>query len=229
MRPWQAVVFDLDDTLFAEREYVLSGFRAVARWAETKLGVPEAAGYVELQRMFEAGVRGDTFNRWLGAMGQSLDLVPELLRAYRSHRPVLRPYPGVTELLTTLTRRCKLGLISDGYHEVQRAKFEALQLAPHFSAVVFSDTWGRSAWKPSVRPFHELLALLGMNGEEAVYVADNPLKDFLGARTAGMATIRTRYCGGDYAGLGAPSEEYEPDLTVETLGELQCYLLGRIP
>ena len=30
--PVHTVVFDLDDTLFAERDYVLSGFRAVDEW-----------------------------------------------------------------------------------------------------------------------------------------------------------------------------------------------------
>ena len=228
MKRWRAVVFDLDDTLFAEREYVLSGFKAVASWAESNLGVPESAAYADLSRMFEDGVRGDTFNRWLASLGQPLGLVSELLQVYRRHQPVLRPYPGVTELLEALNPRCKLGLISDGYHEVQQAKFHALELATHFSAVVFSDAWGRDAWKPSVRPFQEILTRLDVSGEEVVYVADNPLKDFLGARATGMATVRTRYCAGDYAALEAPSEEYEPDLTVDTVKELQLCLMARM-
>jgi hypothetical protein len=42
MRP-QCIVFDLDDTLYLERNYVHSGFRALGEWAKTSLGVPDFA------------------------------------------------------------------------------------------------------------------------------------------------------------------------------------------
>jgi FMN phosphatase YigB (HAD superfamily) len=38
LRDWQGIVFDLDDTLYPERGYVLSGFKAVASCAEARLG-----------------------------------------------------------------------------------------------------------------------------------------------------------------------------------------------
>ena len=37
----EAVVFDLDDTLYPEADYVLSGFQAVADWAEVHLGIAD--------------------------------------------------------------------------------------------------------------------------------------------------------------------------------------------
>ena len=36
---YEAIIFDLDDTLYPERAYVLSGFHAVAVWGKTHLGV----------------------------------------------------------------------------------------------------------------------------------------------------------------------------------------------
>ena len=69
MPAWQAIVFDLDDTLYPERAYVLSGFRAVAAWAAGELGLPVTQGFAELRRLFDDGVRGDTFNRWLESHG----------------------------------------------------------------------------------------------------------------------------------------------------------------
>src|SRR5207302_9076607 len=35
------VVFDIDDTLYLERDYVRSGFRAVGTWAEQWLRIPD--------------------------------------------------------------------------------------------------------------------------------------------------------------------------------------------
>jgi putative hydrolase of the HAD superfamily len=33
------LVFDLDDTLYPERQFALSGFAAAGRWAEAELGL----------------------------------------------------------------------------------------------------------------------------------------------------------------------------------------------
>src|SRR4030066_168009 len=39
---WRAIGFDLDDTLYPERAFVLSGFGAVAGWIEAAVGLPGA-------------------------------------------------------------------------------------------------------------------------------------------------------------------------------------------
>ena len=36
----KAILFDLDDTLYGEKTYVASGFRAVARDLESEIGIP---------------------------------------------------------------------------------------------------------------------------------------------------------------------------------------------
>jgi putative hydrolase of the HAD superfamily len=56
----RAVIFDLDDILYPERAYVLSGFHAVAAWAEEQLKIPRRLGFAELRQLFEDGVRGNT-------------------------------------------------------------------------------------------------------------------------------------------------------------------------
>ena len=56
LRDWQGIVFDLDDTLYPERDYVLSGFKAVASWAEARLGVPSLGGFSGLRRLFDKKV-----------------------------------------------------------------------------------------------------------------------------------------------------------------------------
>jgi putative hydrolase of the HAD superfamily len=218
---WRAVVFDLDDTLFAERDYVLSGFAAVTRWAERRTGEPADAVLEALATMFRRGVRGDTFNRWLAARGLDPALAAEMVEVYRSHRPAIRPFPEVPPLLEALRRSTKLGLVSDGYAAVQRAKFDALGLGGYFDAVVFSDEMGRDCWKPSTRPFERVLGLLGVPAAEAVYVGDNCTKDFLGARRAGLATICCTHAGGDYCGTVPPTPEHAADLALESLADLR--------
>jgi putative hydrolase of the HAD superfamily len=222
---WRAIVFDLDDTLYPERDYVLSGFRAVAAWAEDHLRIPAGQGFVELKNLFDEGVRGDTFNRWLVAHHFPMDdLVSQLVRVYRDHEPVLKPFAAVPELLSSWRGTYQLGLLSDGYLAVQQRKLAALGLGPYFDAVVFSDEWGRDAWKPSSRPFEMVLQRLGVAGFQTVYVGDNPLKDFLGARQVGIWTVRVRHPQGLYAHLEPPSPNHAPEVEINDLSGLEKIL-----
>lgn len=218
---WQAIIFDLDDTLYHERDYVLSGFRAVAAWVAQRLGWEAAASYAQLAQLYASGVRGDTFNRWLAAHQISdPDMLTELVRVYREHEPELKPYPEVPSVLQQLRQRYKLGLVSDGYLAVQQRKMAALGLAACFDALIFSDQFGREAWKPSPLPFQQVLAALATPAAAAVYIGDNPRKDFLGARKAGMVSIRIVRKGGEYTHLIPTSPQHEPDATIHNLREL---------
>lgn len=218
----QAVVFDMDDTLYAERDFVLSGFHAVAQWADEALGIPATAGYEKLTNLFHIGVRGDTFNRWLELFHQPADetLVRQLVQVYRGHTPHIRPFPEIPALLQDLRQHVRVGLISDGYLQVQQRKLHALGLADYFDAVIFSDRWGRAAWKPSERPFRTVLQQLDVPARAAVYVGDNPSKDFLGARRVGMSTVWLRRADGEYSCQTPPTPDHAPHQIIAALQEL---------
>ncbi len=221
----RAIVFDLDDTLFREHDYVRSGFAAAARWLAEHSDVGATETERGLLRLFEEGRRGDLFDAWLEGHGLPGTHVSGMVDAYRSHVPEIQPFPGIEEVLDDLADRVVLGIVSDGYEEVQQAKLDALGLEPRFDAVVLSDSLGREGWKPSPRPFRLVLERLGVPAEAALYVGDNPLKDFLGARRAGMRTVWARHCDGDYSRHEPPSELHRPDTTVNTLDELTNTLM----
>lgn len=220
MSPPQAIVFDLDDTLYLEEDYVLSGFAAVARWVDSEYAVPHSQGLDALVKLYRQGVRGDTFNQWLDQLQLVKCPVEKLVDVYRSHRPTLRPHEEAVDLLTQLATKFKLGLISDGYWQVQRNKLDALELARFFGAVVFSDEFGRSCWKPHIRPYQEIANRLAIIPQSAVYVADNPEKDFIGARQAGWKSIRIRHPNGLYSGLEPHSADHAPDWEISRLADL---------
>jgi putative hydrolase of the HAD superfamily len=196
---------------------------AAASWAEKQFGIPADRGFEQLMSLFEQGVRGNAFNLWLEAHGLcDLMSVAAVVDVYRSHQPVLRLFPEVPRLLASLRRRYRLGLVSDGYAGVQRRKLAALEVEQNFDAIVLSDELGRHAWKPSPESLLTVLEHLGgIAPENSVYVADNPTKDFLAARRAGLTSIRVQRPEGEYSRLEPITPEYEPDLTVSSLQNLE--------
>ena len=226
MIKWQAIAFDLDDTLYPERDFVLSGFRAVARWAESHLDISFERGFPTLKRLFEKGIRGNTFNHWLSLQDVDFDedLIEKLVQIYRSHQPEIRPYPAVPGLLKRLHSKYRLALVSDGYLSVQQSKIDALKLRSYFDVIIFSDEWGKDAWKPDIKAFEVLVKKLAIRGEEAIYVADNPIKDFLGANRLGMTTVWIRRTGGEYSDLEPPSTDHAPHLEFSSLREFAAHL-----
>ncbi len=227
MTTYQAIIFDLDDTLYPELSFVESGFRAVARHAEQHWDVSAHACFRQLCELFHSGVRGNTFDKWLKMQGLPAERAPQLIDAYRSHTPQIDLFPGMQELLLDLSADHKIGLISDGLLDVQMRKFDALNVKPSFSSLVFSDRWGRDYWKPNARPYLHALQTLGVAAESAVYVGDNPAKDFITARALGMQTVQLRHATGTYRDVSPPTIDHQPHVIVSKIDELRGALLSQ--
>ena len=216
----RALVFDLDDTLFPEREFVQSGFKAVDEWLRTTRSI---RGFQEkAAAAYDAGVRGHIFNLALRRLGMLDDweLVRQMVDVYRSHKPMIRLFADAAWALHRFGGEKQLGLLTDGYLEVQRRKVSALGIAHRFAAMVFSDEGGREAWKPSATPFEKVMTELQRRGKECIYVGDNPAKDFMAPKTLGWRTVQVRRAGGEYAAVEAPLA-YQADAIIHSLDELE--------
>lgn len=192
------VAFDLDDTLYLERDYVRSGFRAVAEYAARGTDTPADEAFTFLWEHFLAGARGTTFNALLArypALSERRG-VAELVRCYREHRPRIGYLPGAEVLLQELgARGVKLAVISDGPLVSQAAKAEALGVARYADPVILTDAWGEDFWKPHTRAFETVAAAFSLPAERLVYVGDNPTKDFHAPTRLGWQSVRLRLPG----------------------------------
>ena len=85
------LVFDLDDTLYEEIEFVKSGFKAVADYLHKNYSInKEKAFSIMLQELEENG-RGKIFNTVLKHFNVfSLKEVKKCLTIYRLHKPVIQ-------------------------------------------------------------------------------------------------------------------------------------------
>jgi putative hydrolase of the HAD superfamily len=187
----RAVLFDLDDTLYDEMSFVRSGFQCVAdHLAKLVPSNPQELVSQMMDALLEAG-RGKVFDKVLQSYHAcSADLVERLIRLYRQHQPKIGLYPEVLPVLQELRRLgLRTGIITDGLHTVQKRKIAALHLGEWMDVIICTDERGREYWKPNPAAFEQALAVVAVKPNEAVYVGNDPAKDFAGPNSIGMLSV----------------------------------------
>ncbi|WP_327460392.1 HAD family hydrolase [Sphingomonas sp.] len=211
------LIFDLDDTLYVERTYVQSGFRAVAAWGERRFGWPAEQSYGSMLETLDREGRGAVFDEWLAAHGRrSATLVAEAVRTYRQHEPDIQLAPEAAELLRRY-RRWPLYLVTDGHKLVQLRKVQALAIEPLFRKVFITHRYGIANAKPSTLCFERIRSRERCDWRDMVYIGDNPAKDFVNLRPLGMRTVRV--LTGEHKNRPA-SESQEAEFRIASLTDL---------
>jgi putative hydrolase of the HAD superfamily len=220
----EAIVFDLDDTLYSERDYVHSGLReASAWWCRTHGG---ASFFARAWELFEAGTRGNLFNLCLEEQGATpgSDEIQGLVAAYRSHTPEIELFEDARWVLEEFSER-RLALITDGYLVAQRAKVAALGIASRFEVVVFTDELGRERWKPDPAAFEKVMRDMRVSGRDCVYIGDNLTKDFVGCKRLGWRTVHVSREDGEHRGASV-NKDHQAEFRLDSLRALPDLLEG---
>lgn len=189
----QGVILDLDDTLYAEKEYVKSGFSYLCDTEDCMKGEFE-----RLWQFFEEGVAPiDNLLKEKELFSETLK--KKLLTAYRYHVPTIHLYPDVLDFLREwrdCNPRNKLGLITDGRVEGQNNKIDALGIRSKFDEIIITDELAglhgnvRRFRKPNPLAFQIMRERLGIDYSQLVYIGDNPKKDFQAPLRLGMQVIQ---------------------------------------
>jgi len=240
MRP-KAILFDLDDTLISPRHHRTTFWRDAFTevWAE-QLGVDAALpdDLDELLATIDASAKhfwSDPTRHRTGRLDLSwarfeilnggLELperFPEPLRwevaervgALIFDRTTL--YEGAIETLETLKDEgIKLGLITNGTSEAQRAKIDRFELEPHFIHVQIEGEAGIG--KPEPEAYRKALAALEASPGETWIVGDNLEWEVAAPQRLGFHAIWR--CPREIGEL-PPGTSVKPDRIVTDLREL---------
>lgn len=190
----KAVIFDLDDTLYSEKEYVRSGYQKVAAVLQEVENAAE-----KLWELFEAKV--PAIDELLKQENiQSEEVKQACLHAYRYQNPDIYLYEGVAEMLKEFREKgLKLGIITDGRPEGQRAKLQVLGLEKMVDHIIVTDEFGGPEYrKPNPIAFQTMKEKLEVEYREMCYVGDNIKKDFIAPEKLDMKTIWFRNQDGIY-------------------------------
>ena len=165
------VVFDLDDTLYPEKDYVLSGFKAVSKeFSDQNL---ETNFFKLSSQLFSEGKRGNIFNLALNHLEIPYDnnYIQKLLQVYRRHKPTIHLFEDAHWAINFF-RHKELAIITDGYYESQLAKVSALNIKNKFSKIIFTDYFGREFWKPHIFAYKKIMTTFDCEGPSCLYIGD---------------------------------------------------------
>lgn len=229
MKKFKAVIFDLDDTLYPEVDYVISGFMAISSEISKHYNLDATMVLYKMVNLFKLD-RRNVFNRLLDSLNvkYSDDYITYLVDEYRNHMPQIKLYEDADYIIKYLyNKRIKLGIITDGYKIAQRNKIKALNIEKYFDCIIITDEWGKEYWKPHRRPYDVAKDMLGVEYEEMIYVGDNVIKDFVTPNILGMTTVLVFRKEGIYSGNKVKVEEiYKPNYCVSSLYEIEELIGG---
>ena len=182
---YAVVIFDLDDTLYSEKDYVRSGYAEIARHYKSIPAMED-----KLWNAFENNEQA--INYVLKQEGLfSCEAVNHCLDIYRNHQPIISLYPEAEELFVFLKEHgIHLGMITDGRPEGQRAKIKALGIEHYFDKIIVTDELGGVGFrKPNPIAFEKMQIHFNVPYASMVYVGDNAQKDFIAPKLLGMNCV----------------------------------------
>ena len=175
----KAVVFDLDDTLISEHQYIESGYQKVAEFLNDKYGWSIETTKKRLLELLKKDSK-NVFNRLFEEKQVNFD-IPEILKlvsVYRNHLPNIEFFSDVIPTLQVLKEKSIKLIIIYGHRETQNNKLKVLQAEKYFDSIIVTEELGREYWKPHPRSFEIISDEFDIQFDEMVYVGDNPKKDF---------------------------------------------------
>lgn len=195
VRP-QAILFDLDDTLWPVGPVIVQAEITLHDWLAThapKVAARFSSDALRQHRMAllaqQPRLRADLgalrvagLRHAFGEAGEDLALVEGAMACFMAARNAVTPYDDVLPGLARLQNKILVGSISNG-----NADLDVIGLSSHFKVSLAAATFGRA--KPDPAIFHAACDALGVAPGAAVYVGDDLLLDVAAAQNAGMRAV----------------------------------------
>ena len=192
----QAVVFDLDDTLWPIAPVIERAEKAMAGWIRANAPDVAARWDVNTLKLLRASLlaanpalandvmalrRGTIFAAF-DECGGSADQAAQAFEYFRAERQKVAFYPDALPALERLSPHFRLGVISNGF-----ANVAAIGIAHHFETVVSAHEVGVS--KPAPEIYAACAERMALAPAQLLYVGDDPANDVVGPMRAGWSAV----------------------------------------
>lgn len=228
----KAVIFDLDNTIFDHNRVQRESLHRIhSHYSDTFKGLEFPVffdHYIEnnelvWNQLFKGEITKETlrlrrFADILEFFGldssPALEMTDKYLDVYTEIAYFMK---GARELLDNVRGRFKLGMVTNGFADIQFIKLENLGIKDYFDVVVTSDE--ARAMKPDARIFEAAVKRLNCLVSECLFIGDSYENDIAGAAKCGMRTIW--YRTEDYV---IPESSPVPDVIVTDLESITAII-----
>lgn len=208
----KALVLDLDDTLYAEINYLKSAYHFIATQITEQ-------PIILSNKMLEQYYQGVNVFESL-AKNYSIEM-STLLDWYRFHQPEINLFANVSDTLKEFSSLYKYAVITDGRSKTQRNKIQALGLNQFLDSLVISEEIGSE--KPSLENYQKVMS--DLQCDQYIYIGDNLKKDFITAKKLGWITICLKDQGQNIHKQNLSlSKEYHAHYYFESWSEINSFL-----
>ena len=178
-------VFDLDDTLYKEIDFLKSAYKEISQFISEKTNLnPQTIFDQMLAAYYDCG---NPFQTVIDLAQSSEIQISKLLSIYRNHQPHISLSSETQSVLKFLKKSVyKIGLITDGRSVQQRSKIKALALESYFDDIIISEEFGSE--KPCLDNFNFYSNKYG-DKYQYIYIGDNTSKDFVGPNALNWHSI----------------------------------------
>lgn len=215
------IIFDLDDTLYNEIEFVKSGFSAVSEYLADKFNINQKKIFNSFMKELEKNGRGKIFDVVLEKYQiKTYNNIKKALAIYRTHKPKITLPQQSIQILKHFNS-FPIYIITDGNKIVQSNKIKSLEIEKFVKKVFITHRFGKIHSKPSTYCFEKIAKLEKQSFQNIVYIGDNPHKDFINIKKLGFKTIRI--LNGMFKEIKM-EKEYEADINIQNLNELKNIL-----
>ncbi|MFD2179181.1 5-amino-6-(5-phospho-D-ribitylamino)uracil phosphatase YigB [Veronia pacifica] len=232
LAPFQALTFDLDDTLYDNRVVIMRAERALKKWLLDHCPAMEAFDTAAWQKMrqdvldakpdlfgFITEIRAAVLRLAATRCGLSEQaaaaLSADAVAFFLHHRSDITVPEAARELIIDISQHYPLVAMTNGNVDTDR-----LGLNPYFSAIYRAGEHG--APKPAADLFARAQSALECSYGEILHVGDHLKADIRGAKRLGMQT-----CWLNESGQSLRHQRHAtmlPDVEISTLGQLRTLL-----
>jgi putative hydrolase of the HAD superfamily len=164
-------VFDLDDTLYSEIDFLKSAYKSIAFEIEPKSHIHL---FKDMFELYKSG--GNTFEYLMERFPEKKITMENLLYLYRNHFPEISLKEGVLGIMIKIkNKKGKIGIITNGRSITQRNKIKALGIEQFIDETIISEEFGHEKPDESVYKYF----IKKNPGKQFYFFGDNIDKDFI--------------------------------------------------
>ena len=177
-----AIIFDLDYTLFDETNYINEVIK------KSKIFKSNDFNKIKLNYSLRINSKNIFKDILRKTNNYNKDNEKKIFNTFKKIKIKLKLYAGLKKLFIILKKKkIKIGILTNGNVIAQKNKIKTLNISRYFDKIIYCKKMGFE--KPNKKIFFYILNKLNSDPKNSLFVGDNNYNDIIGVKSVGMKTL----------------------------------------